>query len=66
MPKPYSEAHIRDVKQIKALRAALGLPPVRKGYRTCLCCNRNFLSEDLANQKTCNHCRQEAREKNET
>lgn len=66
MPKPYSEAHIRDVKQIKALRITLGLPPVRKGYRQCLRCPKTFLSEDLANQKTCNHCRQDAREKNET
>jgi hypothetical protein len=61
-----SEATIQDLRTIKKLRAELGLSPIRKGYRDCLSCGKNFLSQDLLNQKTCNHCRQDLKGKNET
>lgn len=52
-----SEQSIADKRQIKVMREKLGLPALRSGNRKCLCCNKNFASLDLANQKLCADCR---------
>lgn len=48
---------IADKKAIKKLREQLGLVPIKAGNRKCLCCNKNFASLDLANNKMCADCR---------
>lgn len=52
-----SESKVQDMNKVADLRNHYGLPPVRRGYRDCLMCDRDFFSQDLSNQKCCNSCR---------
>jgi len=52
-----SRAKNHEAEQINNLRVHIGMLPVKEGNRKCLCCEKNFFSEDLANQKCCDNCR---------
>jgi hypothetical protein len=47
----------RDRKAVNKLRESIGLAPIKKGVRCCLKCEKEFLSFDLMNMKTCSRCR---------
>lgn len=54
-----SKEQIREDQEIARLRARSGLPQIKKGNRRCLCCDKKFKSQDLANEKCCENCRRE-------
>jgi hypothetical protein len=45
--------------QVENIRKSLNMPPIKIGFRDCLCCGNNFKSMDLKNMKTCVRCRRE-------
>jgi len=52
-PKP------KEQKQINKARALCGLPELKNKTKTCLRCDRKFVTNDSKNQHTCFNCRQE-------
>lgn len=56
-----SEQSLKDLKQIKKVRAEFGLQPIKQGKRNCLRCDKSFYSYDLCNMKTCSDCREPSR-----
>ena len=44
-------------KDIGKLRKDAGLKPIKSGLRPCLKCDKEFLSEDLSNNKICGQCK---------
>lgn len=58
-PKQKSYAAAKEEIQIQEVRKALNMPPIKIGFRECLCCEKTFKSMDLNNMKTCVACRRE-------
>lgn len=55
-------AKLHDFSKVSDLRKAFGLQEIRRGYRECLMCVREFFSHDLVNMKCCGKCRDEGNE----
>lgn len=55
--RPYGKNAKTDAAKLKKIRSDLGLREIKSGKRACLKCDRNFLSQDLANNKMCDNCR---------
>ncbi len=47
-------------KSIQEVRALYGLAPIVQEVINCLCCGKEFLSEDVSREKTCFACRKRA------
>jgi hypothetical protein len=55
--RPKEPIYVKDSLRVDKFRKQMGLSPVKTGVRTCLCCDKEFFSEDLKNMKTCVSCR---------
>lgn len=42
---------------INSFRKKLGLPLIRQGTRTCMCCGNLFFSEDMSRIRLCKRCK---------
>ena len=52
-----SKQAVEDFKKTQKLRNEFDLYLIKKGYRHCLRCDKEFLSQDVKAQRMCNECR---------
>lgn len=55
--EPMSAQAVEDLRKTRKLRGELGLYQITNGYKSCLRCNKNFLSQDIKAQRMCIDCR---------
>jgi len=53
----FNPVKVRTLQQIQAMRQELGLAPIVMGFLNCFKCAKHFFSEDVKNQRSCDHCR---------